>query len=47
MILERIFQPVLEQVFKKVFDADRTFANLETEDGFNLLQENGGLIILE
>jgi hypothetical protein len=47
MILERVLQPVFEQVFKKVFDADRTFVNLETEDGFNLLQENGDLIILE
>jgi hypothetical protein len=47
MIFEKVFRPVLNQVFTKTFDADDTFDNLETEDGFNLLQENGDLIILE
>lgn len=47
MIFEKVFQPVLKQVFTETFDADDTFDNLETEDGFNLLQENGSLIILE
>jgi hypothetical protein len=29
------------------YDADRTLNNLETENGDNLVQENGGLILLE
>ena len=47
MIFEKVFHKVFEQVFVRVFEADRAFHNLETEDGFNLLQENGDLIILE
>jgi len=47
MILEKVLHKVFEQVFVRVFEADRTFHNLETEDGFNLLQENGDLIVLE
>ena len=47
MILKKVLQPVFEQVFKRPFEADQTFYNLETEDGFNLLQEDGGLIILD
>lgn len=47
MIFEKVFQPVFSQVIQNVYEADQTFDNLETEDGFNLLQENGSLIILE
>ena len=47
MIFEKVFQPVLQKVIERVMEADETFDNLETEDGFNLLQENGDLIILE
>ena len=47
MITEQVLQPVFTQVLKRVFESDDSVSNLETEDGFNLLQENGGLIILE
>jgi hypothetical protein len=47
MIFKKILQPVFEQVFKTVYEADQTYFNLETEDGFNLLQEDGNLIILD
>jgi hypothetical protein len=47
MIFEKVFQPVFEQVFIRVFESDDAVGNLETEDGFNLLQENGDLLILE
>lgn len=42
-----IFQPIFRKIFRKIFDADQHFGNLETEDGFNLLQEDGSLINLE
>lgn len=42
-----IFRPIFQNVFVKIFDADEHFGNLETEDGFNLLQESGDLILLE
>lgn len=42
-----IFQPIFDNVFRNIFDADPRVGNLETEDGFNLLQENGDLILLE
>lgn len=47
MIFKKILQPVFEQVFKTVYEADQTYFNLETEDGFNLLQEDGNLILLD
>lgn len=47
MIFRKILQPVFEQVFKTVYEADQTYFNLETEDGFNLLQEDGNLILLD
>lgn len=47
MIFKKTLQPVFEQVFKTVYEADQTYFNLETEDGFNLLQENKNLIILD
>ena len=47
MIFKKVLQPVFEQVFKNVYEADQTFYNLETEDGFNLLQEDGNLILLD
>ena len=43
-MFKRIFDPVFNKVFRKTVDSDREFVNLETEDGFNLLQENGSLI---
>lgn len=42
-----IIRPVFRKVFRKVFNEDEQQGNLETEDGFNLLQENGELILLE
>jgi len=42
-----VFSTIFGKVFRKIFDADVQFGNLETEDGFNLLQEDGGLILLE
>lgn len=47
MIFKKVLQPVFGFVLKEVFDADQTFYNLEMEDGFNLLQEDGNLIILD
>ena len=47
MIFKKILQPVFEQVFKTVYETDQTYFNLETEDGFNLLQEDGNLILLD
>lgn len=43
----KIFRGVFSKVFRKVFNEDAQQENLETEDGFNLLQENGDLILLE
>lgn len=42
-----IFQPIFDNIFRNIFDVDPRVGNLETEDGFNLLQENGDLILLE
>jgi hypothetical protein len=42
-----ILSPIFNKIFRSIFDADIHFGNLETEDGFNLLQENGSLINLE
>jgi hypothetical protein len=42
----RILHPIFHKIFRKVFNADIHFGNLETEDGFNLLQEDGNLILL-
>lgn len=47
MIFEKVLQPVFEQVFIRVFESDDAVGNLVTENGFNLLQENGDLLILE
>jgi hypothetical protein len=46
MIFEKILQPVFKQVIERVIESDNSVDNLETEDGFNLLQENGDLINL-
>jgi hypothetical protein len=43
----RILHPIFHKIFNRVFNADIHFGNLETEDGFNLLQEDGSLINLE
>jgi len=40
----KVFRTVFNKVFIKVFERDLGEFNLETEDGFNLLQENGFLI---
>jgi hypothetical protein len=40
----KVFRTVFNNVFIKVFERDLGEFNLETEDGFNLLQENGFLI---
>jgi hypothetical protein len=47
MIFQKILQPVFKQVIKRVMETDDSVNNLEMEDGFNLLQENGDLINLE
>jgi hypothetical protein len=47
MIFKKVFEPVFSQVIKNVYEADETYFNLELENGFNLLQESGDLIILE
>lgn len=46
MIFKKVLQPVFRFVFIRVFEADPTYYNLEMEDGFNLLQEDGNLINL-
>jgi len=47
MIFQKILQPVFKQVIERVMETDDSVNNLEMEDGFNLLQENGDLINLE
>jgi len=47
MIFQKILQPVFKQVIKRVMETDDSVNNLEMENGFNLLQENGDLINLE
>jgi hypothetical protein len=42
----RIFHPIFHKIFRNIFNADINFSNLETENGFNLLQENESLINL-
>lgn len=39
--------PIFQPIFDNIFDVDLQVGNLETEDGFNLLQENGDLILLQ
>jgi|DEB0MinimDraft_10_1074344.scaffolds.fasta_scaffold85261_4 hypothetical protein len=43
----RILHPIFHKILSSVFNADLHFGNLELEDGFNLLQEDGSLINLE
>jgi hypothetical protein len=43
----KVFRTVFSKVFTKVFERDLGEFNLETEDGFNLLQEDGSLIRIE
>lgn len=43
---KKIFDPVFRKIFRKVFDGDQQYYNLETEDGYNLLQEDGSFIIV-
>ena len=52
MIAQLILQPITHPVPISIFNPNRpspdyTASNLETEDGFNLLQENGSFILLE
>jgi hypothetical protein len=47
MIFQKILQPVFKQVIERVMETDDSVNNLEMENGFNLLQENGDLINLE
>tara|TARA_S200002703_G_C3800562_1_gene247386 strand:+ start:4087 stop:4218 length:132 start_codon:yes stop_codon:yes gene_type:complete len=42
----KILRPIFGKIFFQVFNTDLKEDNLETEDGFNLLQENGDLIVL-
>lgn len=51
-MLQRIVQPITNPIVISIFNANRpghdlAVINLEMEDGFNLLQENGGFILLE
>ena len=46
-IFRSIFRErVFNKIFRPVFDDDPSFDNLETEDGFNLLQESGDFILV-
>jgi len=52
MIPQLITEPITHQIAISIFNPNRpspdyTASNLETEDGFNLLQENGSFILLE
>lgn len=42
----KILKPIFSKIFFQVFNTDLKEDNLETENGFNLLQENGDLIVL-
>ena len=46
MITRPIFRSVFRKVFVNIFNRDVDQGILETEDGFNLLQEDGSLILL-
>lgn len=47
MIIQKsIFRPIFQRIFQTIFPQDETASNLLMEDGFNLLQEDGGLILL-
>lgn len=51
-MFQRIVQPITNPIVISIFNANRpghdlAVSNLEMEDGFNLLQENGGFILLE
>ena len=41
-----VFQMIFRKVFFRVIEHDAGVYNLETEDGFNLLQEDSSLINL-
>ena len=52
MIPQLITEPITHSIAISIFNPNRpspdyTASNLETEDGFNLLQENGSFILLE
>jgi hypothetical protein len=46
-IVQTIVRPIAAGLTSGVFIKDATFRNLEKEDGFNLLQEDGYYILLE
>lgn len=47
-VIKNITNPVLVSIFAKVGPRpDLVVSNLETEDGNNLVQENGSFILLE
>ena len=47
-VIKKVVNPVLASIFAKVGPCpDLVVSNLETEDGNNLVQENGGFILLE
>jgi peptidoglycan biosynthesis protein MviN/MurJ (putative lipid II flippase) len=46
-IFRSIFrEKAFNKIFSPVFDKDPSANNLETENGFNLLQENGDFILI-
>ena len=44
MIFKSVFRTVFSKIMIKVVDRDAAVFNLETQDGFNLLQEDGSFI---
>jgi hypothetical protein len=51
-MLQKIVRQITNPIVLSIFSANRpghdlAVSNLEMEDGFNLLQENGGFILLE
>lgn len=46
-IFKSIFrEKTFNKIFRPIFYRDSSVNNLETEDGFNLLQENGDFILV-
>tara|TARA_R110000868_G_scaffold191232_1_gene435398 strand:- start:302 stop:454 length:153 start_codon:yes stop_codon:yes gene_type:complete len=48
----KVVQPITNPIVLSIFNGNRptpdmSQSNLELEDGYNLLQEDGGLILLE
>jgi hypothetical protein len=46
-IVQSVVRPIAAALTSSVYIKDANWRNLEKEDGYNLLQENGDYILLE